>query len=73
MFNLNAAIHVLTRRSTGQWPTQKLYKNQFLFQKECSRLCDFCGKADKVSQAYHTCITCYARIFSGPHNPILML
>ena len=26
----------LTPRSAGQWPTQKLYENRFLFQKECS-------------------------------------
>ena len=73
MFNLNAAIHVLTCSLTGRWPTRKSYKNRFLFQKECSQPCNFCGKADKVGQAYHTCITCYTCVFSVPNNPILVL
>ena len=59
MFNLNTAIHVLTCRPTSRQSTQKSYKNQFLFQKECSRPCDFCGKADKVGWASHIYITCY--------------
>ena len=57
MFNFNAAIHMPTCRLTGQQPTQKSYKKHFLLQKECSRPCDFRGTADKVGQAYHTCIT----------------
>ena len=43
------ALHELTPMSAGQWPTQKPYKNHFLFQKECSRLYDFCREADNVS------------------------
>ena len=57
MFNFNTAIHMPTHRPTGRWPTRKSYKKRFLLQKECSRLCDFCGAANKVSWAYHTCIT----------------
>ena len=62
--NSDAAIHVLTCRSTSQWPTRKSYKNRFLFQKECSRPCNFCRKANKVGQAYHTCIICYTCVLS---------
>ena len=57
MFNFNTAIHVLTCRPTSQWPTRESCKNQFLFQKEHGQPSDFCRVADKVSQAYHTCIT----------------
>ena len=57
MFNFNTAIHMPTHRPTGRWLTQKSYKKHFLLQKECSRPCDFCGAADKVGRAYHTCIT----------------
>ena len=62
MFNFNTAIHMTTHRPTGQWLTLKSYKKCFLSQKECSRLCDFCGVANKVGQAYHTCIICYTCI-----------
>ena len=48
--------------STGQWPTRKSYKNRFLFQKEHGRPSDFCGAADKVGRAYHTCIICHTCI-----------
>ena len=54
--NLDVAIHVLTPRSAGQWPTQKPYKNHFLFQNECGRPCDFCRETDKVSWTNCACI-----------------
>ena len=57
MFKFNIAVQVLSHRPTGQWPTRKLYKKHFLLQKECSRPCNFCGAANKVGWAYHTCIT----------------
>ena len=44
------ALHELTPMSAAQQPTQKPYKNHFLFQKECSQPYDFCREADKVSQ-----------------------
>ena len=46
--NLNATIHVLTPKLAGQWPTQKSYKNRFLFQKECGQLYDFCRATNRV-------------------------
>ena len=52
MFNFNTAIHVLTHKVAGQWPTQKSYKNWFLFQIEHIRPYDFCRVIDQVSQAY---------------------
>ena len=56
IFNLDMVIlntiHELTPRLASQWPTQKLYKNQFLFQKECSWPYDFCREASKVSQTH---------------------
>ena len=30
---INATIHVLSPRPTGQWPTQKSYKNRLRIQK----------------------------------------
>ena len=50
------ALHELTPMSAGQWPTQKPYKNHFLFQKECSWPYDFCREANKVSQTNCACI-----------------
>ena len=44
------ALHELTPKLAGQWPTQKPYKNCFLFQKECSWPCDFCREANNVGQ-----------------------
>ena len=62
MFNFNIAIHMPTCRPTGQQLTQKSYKKCFLSRKECGRPCDFCGVANKVSRAYHTCIIFYTCI-----------
>ena len=55
-FNLDVAIHVLTPRSASQLLIQKLYKNQFLFQKECGQPYDFCREADKVGWTNCACI-----------------
>ena len=52
MFNFNTAIHVLTCKLAGQWPTWKSYKNKNLFQKEYGRPYDFCRVTDQVSWAY---------------------
>ena len=52
MFNFNTAIHVLTHKSASQRPTQKSYKNRFLFQKEHSWPYDFCRATNQVSRAY---------------------
>ena len=35
------ALHELTPELAGQWPTQKPYKNHFLFQNDCGQLYDF--------------------------------
>ena len=50
------ALYELTPMSAGQWPTQKLYKNHFLFQKEHSQPYDFCRKVNKVGQTNCACI-----------------
>ena len=34
----SVAPHELTPMLAGWWPTQKLYKNYFLFRKECGQL-----------------------------------
>ena len=52
VFNLDAAIHVLTPKLAGQIPTQKSYKICFLFRKECGRLYNFCRATDKVGRTY---------------------
>ena len=46
------ALHELTPRLAGRWPTQKPYKNQFLFQKECGQPYNFCREANKVSRTH---------------------
>ena len=50
--NLDATIHVLTPKSTGQRPTQKSYKNRLRIQKEGCRPYDFCRATDQVGRAY---------------------
>ena len=47
MFNFNTAIHVLTHKSAGRRPTQKSYKNRFLFQKEQVDHLTFAGQPIK--------------------------
>ena len=49
-------LHELTPMSAGWWPTQKLYKNCFLFEKERSQPYDFCREADKVGRTNCACI-----------------
>ena len=68
IFNLDVAILVLTPRSAGQWPTQKPYKNHFLFQKECGWPYDFCREADKVSQTYCAHIVHSRSTIFGTHS-----
>ena len=53
---ISDALHELAPRSAGQQPTQKPYKNHFLFQKECSQLYDFCREAENVGQVVCACI-----------------
>ena len=67
-FDLDTAIHVLTPRSAGQWPTQKSYKNQFLFQKECGRPYNFCREADKVGWTNCACIIHPRTTIFDTHN-----
>ena len=67
MFNFNTAIHVLTCKLAGQWPTWKSYKNQFLFQKEHGRPYDFCRVTDQVSWAYCMCIVHPRSTIFGTH------
>ena len=43
-------IHELIPKSASQWPTQKPYKNHFLFQKECSQPYNFCRETDNVDR-----------------------
>ena len=40
-FKLDAAIHVLTPKLASHRPMQKLYKNCFLFRKECGQPYNF--------------------------------
>ena len=71
IFNLDVVIlnmiHELTPRSSGWQLTQKPYKNRFLFQKECSRLYDFCREADRVSQTNCVCIIHHRAIIFGTY------
>ena len=49
------ALQKLTPRLAGWWPTQKPYKNHFLFQKECGQPYNFCREANKVGQTNCAC------------------
>ena len=53
----NITILMPAHKLAGRRPTQKSYKKRLLFRKECCWPCDFCGVADQVGRAYHTCIT----------------
>ena len=50
------ALHELTPELAGRRPTQKLYENHFLFQKECGWPYNFCRGANNVSQVNCVCI-----------------
>ena len=50
------AIHVLTHKLASCRPTQKSYKNCFLFRKECVRQYNFCRVTDQVSRTNCACI-----------------
>ena len=62
------APHELTPMLAGQWPTQKPYKNHFLFQKECGQLYNFSREANKVGQTNCACIIHPRSIIFGTHN-----
>ena len=53
---ISDALHELTPKLAGQWPTQKPYENCFLFQKECGQPYDFCWEANNDSQVNCACI-----------------
>ena len=67
------ALQELTSKSAGQWPTQKPYKNHFLFQKECGWPYDFCWEADKVGQVNCACIIHVKAIIFGTCNQIIFI
>ena len=56
IYNLKAVIYVLTPESASQRLTRKLYKNHFLFRKECGRPYDLWRETDKVGQTNCACI-----------------
>ena len=62
------ALHELTPTLAGQWPTQKPYKNCFLFGKGCSQPYDFCREADKVGWTYCARIIHPRSTIFGTHN-----
>ena len=47
-YSILSTLNELTPESASQWPTQKLYKNCFLFQKECSWRYNFCREANNI-------------------------
>ena len=69
----SVALHELTPRSAGQWLTQKLYKNRFLFQKECSQPYNFCREADNVSWVVCVCIIHDRAIIFCTNNHIILV
>ena len=69
--NLVATIHVLTLKSASWQPMQKLYKNHFLFRKECGRPSDFCRATNKVSQTNCACIIHPRSTIFGTHILIM--
>ena len=51
------ALQKLTPMVAGQWPTQKPYKNCFLFQKECGWPYNFLP-GGRQSQPDKLCVHC---------------
>ena len=66
-------LHELTPTLASQWPTQKPYKNHFLFQKECGQPYDFCREADNVSQVVCACIIHDRAIIFCTNNHIILI
>ena len=62
------APHELTPKLAGRQPTQKPYKNHFLFQKECGQLYHFCGAADNIGWTNCACIIHARVIIFCTHN-----
>ena len=69
----SVALHELTPMLDGRWPTQKPYKNHFLFQKECSRPYDFCREADNVGWVVCVCIIHDIAIIFCINNHIILV
>ena len=67
------ALHELTPELAGRWLTQKLYKNHFLSQKECSQPYDFCRGADNVSWVNCVCIIRARAIIFCTHNQTMFI
>ena len=65
---MSNTIHELTPRLASQWPTQKPYKNCFLFDKECSQPYDFHWEADKVGHTNCACIIHHRANIFGTYN-----
>ena len=65
------ALHELTPMSAGWQLTQKMYKNRFVFQKECGQPYDFCWEADKVGQTHCVHIVHPRSIIFGTNNPTM--
>ena len=62
------ALHEQTPMSASQWPTQKPYKNCFIFQKECGQRYNFCREADKVGRTHCVCTAHPRSTIFGTHN-----
>ena len=67
------ALHELTPMLAGQWPTQKPYKNHFLFEKECGQPYDFCREADNVTWVVCVCIIYDRAIIFCTYNHIILV
>ena len=65
--------HELTLMSAGQWPTQKPYKNHFLFWKECGQPYDFCREANNVGRVVCVCIIHDRAIIFCTNNHIILV
>ena len=66
-------LHELTHKSASWWLTQKLCKNCFLFQKECSQPYDFCREANIVGQTLCVCIAHVRAIIFCTCNQIMFI
>ena len=69
---ISVALHEVTPMLASQQPTQKPYKNHFLFEKECGQPYNFCSKADNVSQVVCVCIIHDRAIIFCTYNHIIL-
>ena len=70
---ISNALHELTPKSASWQPTQKSYKNRFLFQKEHGQPYDFCREADNIGWTNHVYIIHVRAMIFCTYNQMMFI